>query len=92
MEAKNDAKSAALFSNVVKFSKVNNNAISKTMAFTEKLEFKDVSKLLEALSTTKLIKKRDEYAFAYFNKLNKFHDEFKEKNKGAVSEIELRFL
>lgn len=54
------------------------------MSFAEKLEFKDLTKLLEALSTTKSIKKRDEYASQYFEKLHKFRDDFTKNNKQAV--------
>lgn len=55
------------------------------MAFTQKITFSDLTKLLEAVSTTKSVKKRDEFISKYFEKLQKFRDEYKSQNKEQVS-------
>lgn len=55
------------------------------MAFTQKITFSDLTKLLEAVSTTKSVKKRDEFTSKYFEKLQKFRDEYKSQNKDSVS-------
>lgn len=55
------------------------------MSFVEELKFSDLTKLLEAVSTNKSIKKRDEFMQDYFKKLLKFQKEFKAKNPNKVS-------
>lgn len=55
------------------------------MAFTQELRFSDLSKLLEAVSTNKSVKKRDEFVTDYFTKLHKFRSEFIARNKDKVS-------
>ena len=59
------------------------------MAFTQKITFSDLSKLMEAVSTTKSVKKKDEYMSQYFMKLQKFRDEYKTQNKDSVILIKL---
>lgn len=55
------------------------------MAFTQEIRFSDLTKLLEAVSTNKSVKKRDEFVTDYFAKLHKFRKEFIAKNKDKAS-------
>lgn len=54
------------------------------MSFTQELKFSELTKLLEAVSSTKLTKKRDDYVKNYFSQLDKFRIEFKKKNPDSV--------
>lgn len=55
------------------------------MSFTQELRFSDLTKLLEAVSTNKAVKKRDEFVADYFKNLHRFRKEFIDKNKDKVS-------
>lgn len=55
------------------------------MAFTEEIRFSDLTKLLEALTSTKAMKKREEYLRDYFEKLHNYRNEFRRKNPDKVS-------
>lgn len=54
------------------------------MSFAEKLDFSDISKLLEKVSTIKVIKKRNEFVSQYFEKLNEFRTKFMKEHKQSV--------
>lgn len=60
-------------------------------AFTQKITFTDLTKLLEAVSTTKSVKKRDEYMRAYFVTLHRFRNEYKSQNKDSVNTYHVNF-
>lgn len=57
------------------------------MAFTQRITFSDLSRLLEAVSTPKAVKKRDEFMSQYFAKVHKFREDFKNQNKDSVNLI-----
>lgn len=59
-------------------------------SFTEKLEFSDISKLLEAVSTSKIAKKRNEFVSGYFEKLREYRAKFISEHQQAVRN--LRFV
>jgi hypothetical protein len=58
------------------------------MSFIGSLKFSDLTKLLEAITTTSVAKKRDEFMKDYLTKLKKFRDEFAKQNPNAVSSSE----
>lgn len=55
------------------------------MSFTQLIKFSDLTKLLEAVSTTKSVKKRDEFMGNYFVQLQKFQNEHKKQCKDSVN-------
>ena len=60
------------------------NGVSE-MSFAQMIKFSELTKLLEAVSTSKSIKKRDEFMQEYFKKLHKFRDEFRKTNPNEVN-------
>lgn len=57
------------------------------MAFSKDLKFSDLTKLLEAVSTNKEVKKRDRFMGEYLEKLHKFRGEYKKQHPDKVSLI-----